>query len=82
MLLLFILLLLPPTPDSFTFKIPSNSSIVKGSDGEQQQGLTYVRCMETALVISEVFCLPADYRKDVPPDTSKTHKYTLRLFLR
>lgn len=23
--------------------------------------------MKNALVVSEVFCLPSDYRKDVPP---------------
>ena len=25
------------------------------------------RCTQDALVVSEVFCLPSDYRKDVPP---------------
>ena len=28
---------------------------------------TFVKCTKSALVVSEVFCLPKDYRKDVPP---------------
>ena len=28
---------------------------------------TFVECTKSALVVSEVFCLPKDYRKDVPP---------------
>ena len=28
---------------------------------------TYLQCTKSALVVSEVFCLPKDYRKDVPP---------------
>ena len=28
---------------------------------------TYLKCTKSALVVSEVFCLPKDYRKDVPP---------------
>ena len=27
----------------------------------------FKECTKSALVVSEVFCLPADYRKDVPP---------------
>ena len=29
------------------------------------------RCTRDALVVSEVFCLPSDYRKDVPPPSKK-----------
>jgi hypothetical protein len=27
----------------------------------------FKECTKSALVVSEVFCLPSDYRKDVPP---------------
>ena len=30
------------------------------------------RCTRDALVVSEVFCLPSDYRKDVPPPSKKS----------
>ena len=33
--------------------------------------VTFDRCLDSALVISEAFCLPSDYRKDVPPSLSK-----------
>ena len=33
--------------------------------------MTFDRCLDSALVISEAFCLPSDYRKDVPPSLSK-----------
>ena len=29
--------------------------------------LEFQRCVRRAKVVSEVFCLPEDYRKDVPP---------------
>jgi hypothetical protein len=31
--------------------------------------LDYAACVEKSLVVSEVFCLPQGYRKDVPPSS-------------
>merc|ERR1719328_368382 len=41
--------------------IPVNHTYVESGK------VTFDRCLDSALVISEAFCLPADYRKDVPP---------------
>jgi hypothetical protein len=35
--------------------------------GKDEDVAAFKACMEDALVVSEVFCLPSDYRKDVPP---------------
>ena len=36
--------------------------------------MKYQDCVENSLVVSEVFCLPADYRKDVPPPSKELLK--------
>ena len=33
----------------------------------------YQKCLKNALVVSEVFCLPSDYRKDVPPPSKSLY---------
>jgi hypothetical protein len=36
-------------------------------------------CVERNLVVSEVFCLPADYKKDIPPPSeSRSHRISFR----
>ena len=37
------------------------------SKSDESDVEAFEACMKNALVVSEVFCLPSDYRKDVPP---------------
>ena len=34
----------------------------------------YNTCLKTGQVVSDVFCLPSNYRKDVPPKSKKSFK--------
>ncbi|XP_040564391.1 gamma-aminobutyric acid receptor subunit pi [Lepeophtheirus salmonis] len=39
----------------------------------------YAKCVKNALVVSEMFCLPSSYRKDVPPPMDGPVKVKLKL---
>ena len=41
------------------------ASITSKDDADEAE--IYKNCMKNSLVLSEVFCLPSDYKKDVPP---------------
>ena len=43
----------------------SITNIINGDDADEAE--IYKNCMKNSLVLSEVFCLPSDYKKDVPP---------------
>ena len=35
----------------------------------------YEACLSTGQVVSDVFCLPTSYRKDVPPSSETPHRH-------
>ena len=41
------------------------------SNEEKDPVELFTACTKDALVVSEIFCLHADYRKDVPPPSKK-----------
>jgi len=44
----------------------------RAEDEDHNNTVSFERCLESALVSTEFFCLPGDYRKDVPPPSESS----------